>query len=299
MNYIKGMDLNLLVVLDSLLRQRSVSKAAKSLGVSQPAVSAALARLRLHLKDPLFVRSSHGIEPTRRAELLQPRLRQALAELTAAVFKPSAFVPEECEQRLRISIDDYIGQALAPELIARLEQAAPKMQIEFLLAPTLGVARELAAGDFDLAIRIAGNEGAGIYQRKIIDETFTCLARQGHPHIRKNLTLKLFTEQRHLLVSPYGGFSGFVDKALAEHGLTRRVMTVVPHFATVPWVLMQSDALVTLPTRIAEKYAAHLPVVKFSPPVAIPGFSMYLLWHERVHLDPAVKWLREQLFLLK
>ncbi len=289
-----ALDLNLLRVLDALLGERHVTRAARRVGLSQPATSHALARLRAALGDPLLVRGHGGaLVPTPRAAALQPRLRAALDAVAAALRGDAPFDPATARATFRIATGDYAEMVILPGLMARLARDAPHVDLRVIPAPDDRVA--LAAGEIDcvLAPRRAPSEAVGGYERRLFDETFTCLVRRGHPAAAQRLTLARYEALPHLLVAPRGTPGSFVDDALAALGRRRRVALTVPHFLVAPHVVAATDLIVTLASRIADVVAGPLDLVALPPPLELPGFTMSLWWHERNHHDPAQRWLRD------
>ena len=292
MENIKALDLNLLRIFDALLRTNSASQAAKLVGLSQPAISAGLSKLRWHLDDPLFVRSSKTMYPTPRAIALRSTVERIMRDIESAFLGERTFDPMFDSFSCRISVDDYIGLTMVPHWIREMSVRAPNVRMEFVFAETPAPHAALVQGDIDLAIRVTPHQGAGIFRRKLLDESFTTVVRNGHP-LAQQMSLKNFVASRHILVSPYGGLSGTVDTALSEIGLTREVVAAVPHFSTAPFTLVETDLVATMPTRLAKMFCDYLPLTMLPPPLELPGFSMFLIWHERTHHDSAHGWLRE------
>jgi DNA-binding transcriptional LysR family regulator len=292
-----GIDLNLLVILDALLAERHVTRAAQKVGLTQSATSHALARLRALLEDPLLVRGPRGtLVATPRAETLAVPLRRALESLQTALRGDAPFDPATARASFRIATSDYAEIVLLPPLIRRLAQEAPGIDLWAVPVPDLP-APVLAAGELDLCLapHAQGGFPAGIYQKRLFDEDFRCVVRKGHPAAAQRLTLARFCDLSHALVAPRGTPGSFVDDALARMGKTRRVVVRVPHFLVAPHVIASSDLVVTIPTRIAEIHAAPLGLALLPPPVEVPPFTFSMTWHERAHHDPAQRWLRDTL----
>lgn len=290
-----GVDLNLLVTLDALLTERHVTRAARRLGLTQPATSHALARLRKMFNDPLLVRGPGGVlQPTPRAEALVPTIHRAITELAAAVRAPATFDPASARRTFWLGASDFVEMVLLPTLAARLGQLAPGIDLRVLVEPDNAPAA-LARGSLDVVLSPPLPEYAsGCYQRALFDERFTCVVRRGHPAAARRLTLARFCELDHLLIAPRGMPGSFVDNALAALNRKRRVALTVPHFMVAPHVVAHTDLILTLPSRLAELFAQSLGLVILPPPLEIPGFSMHMVWHERTHYDPGHRWLREQ-----
>jgi DNA-binding transcriptional LysR family regulator len=292
-----AIDLNALVVLDALLAERHVTRAAAKVGLSQSAVSHALARLRALLGDPLLVRGPRGaLVATPRAEAIAPALRQALDGVRTAIRGEPRFDPATVRRSFRIGTGDYAELILLPRLVARLAREAPGVDLWVVPVPD-DTAAALAAGAIDLAIGVWGAPSwpAGLYQRGLFDEDFRCVVRAGHPATAQRLTLARFCELDHLLVAPRGTPGGTVDNQLAALGRTRRVAVRVPHFLIAPHVIAASDLVVTIATRLARLYAEPLGLELIAPPLDLPPFTVSMVWHERAHHDPGHRWLRERL----
>jgi DNA-binding transcriptional LysR family regulator len=290
-----AVDLNLLVVLEALLAERSVTRAARRVGLSQPAASSALNRLRAHFDDPLFVRTARGIEPTARALALAPLLCTALEAVRATLAEPTPFDPATARTLFRLSMPDSLALLLLPPALARAEREAPG--IDLLLRPlaaTLDEAdRLLLDGELDVAVTRDSTERAGAHQRLLWKERFVCVLREGHPLAKKRaLSLSDWLSLRHVLVAPRGTPGSIVDEALAAMGHSRRVALMVPQFLIAPAVVARSDLAWTAPEHVARAMQQSHGLVIKPVPIALEGFSLYLRWHDRFDRDPAHQWLR-------
>lgn len=289
-----ALDLNLVRALDVLLDERHVTRAAARLGVTQSAASHALARLREELGDPLLVRGAGGaLSHTERAARLAPVVRAALAQLAAAWREP-VFEPATSRRTFHVGSGDFAELVMLPPLMRRIAATAPKVNL-FFRAMTEGAA-ELAVGKLDAYLAPAREPSAGLYQRHLFDESFVVMMREGHPAASSKLTLEKFCALDHLLVAPRGTPGGYVDEALARLGLSRRVALSVPHFLIAPHVVASTDLVMTVAWRIAAAFRKSHSLVLREPPLALPTFPMHLVWHERTHVEPAHRWLREQIF---
>ncbi|MFO0744100.1 MAG: LysR family transcriptional regulator [Myxococcota bacterium] len=299
-----ALDMNLLVVLDALLRERHVTRAAAVLGVSQSACSHALARLRTLLGDPLLVRDRQALVLTPRADALAGPLAAALAALRGALAPPEAFAPRTAKKRFTIATADYGQLVVLPPLLARLGAEAPGIDLVVRDFGGKPVAESLASGECDLAmgppdgVRTGGKPpprptAAGIRDRRIFRDRFVCVARRGHPRIGERLDLETYIALPHAFVAPRGTPGGAVDDALAERGMQRRVALMVQHFLVAPWAVASSDLIVTIAERLAKAFAERLPLAIYEPPLALPRFAIHVMWHERTQRDPAHKWLRD------
>lgn len=289
---LESIDLNLLRVLDALLVERHVTRAAKRLGLSQPATSHALSRLRDTLGDQLLVRTPKGLALTPRATEIATPLRAALTSLEQAVAG-AGFDPATAKRTFQIATIDYGSFVLVPGLLERVQREAPGVDL-WVRAVREDPCEQLATGEADVVVgplpMIPAR--ASIHARRLYEERFVCMARKGHPRVRKGLDLATWASLPHILVAPRGAPGGVVDEVLAKHGLARRVALAVPHFLVAPHVVAGSDLVVTIGSRVAAAFVDMLPVKIFDPPVPIPGFEVKLAWHERTHNDPGQRWLR-------
>lgn len=294
--HLAGIDLNLLVVVDVLLAERNVTRAAARLGLSQSAASHALARARAVVGDPLLVRGPRGtMTPTARAVALEAPVRRALAELSTALAAAPAFDPATARRTFRLAASDYAESVLLPPLLERLLADAPGIDLWVASAgETFGEA--LAAGTVDLALApLRVDLGPGLYQRRLFDEKFVCVVRAGHPLTRQRMTLARYLAYPHVLVAPRAKPGSWIDDHLEAMGKRRRIAVAVPHFLVAPRLLGRSDLVLTLAVRVAETFARESDLAILAPPIPIPGFTMGALWHERTHHDPGHRYLREQL----
>jgi len=291
---IRNVDLNLLVALDALLAERSVSRAAVRLHLSQPAASALLARLRELFGDPLLLRSARGMLPTQRAlELLGP-VRNVLDEIDAIVQPRAAFDAASALHTFTLSASDYVEYALLPKLVDFLEHKAPGVRLAVVPLDLNTVAKQMENGEVDLCITGLQNAAAGLHRRPLYTERIVAVVRRNHPGVRDRLTLDKYCSLEHIQVSVRGsGFSARIDEALALLGRRRRERLAVPHFLLVPEIVARSDMISTLPERLARGYASRLRI--FELPLDIEAFTVGEIWHERNDRDPAQKWLRDLL----
>jgi DNA-binding transcriptional LysR family regulator len=293
---IRNIDLNLLVALDALLAERSVSRAAVRLHLSQPAASALLARLRELFGDPLLLRSARGMLPTPRAlELLGP-VRRVLDEIDAIVQPRAAFDAASAVHTFTLSTSDYVEYTLLPTLVDYLEHKAPGVRLEVRPLDLQSVAKQMEHGDVDLCITGLQNAPAGLHVRPLYKERIVSVVRRNHPGVGARLTLDKFCRLEHIQVSVRGGFTARVDEALTAVGRKRHARLAVPHYLLVPEIVARSDMISSLPERLARGYAKKLRI--FEPPLDIPGFTVGEIWHERNQRDPAQQWLRDLLLAL-
>jgi DNA-binding transcriptional LysR family regulator len=290
----KRIDFDLLPVFETLLIERSVSRAARRLHVSQPAVSRALARLRAQFDDPLFVRTPGGMEPTPRALAAAETVLPALQALRDAVAHASAFDPRTTDARLRVSMGDYECVTLLPRLFRELETRAPGIRLSVVRVPPGEAHASLAHGEVDLVVGQHRPPAKLFHAQPLFEEPFVCLVRAGHRFADRKPGLDAFCSARHILVYPAGtgNLRGFVDRALERIGRSRAVVLSLPHFLAAPHLLRESDAVLTLPASVARLYEKLLRLESFPPPLEIECYRVGMLWHQRHHADPAACWLR-------
>lgn len=293
---LRRLDLNLLVVLHTLLETASTTLAAERLHMSQPAVSRALARLRVVLDDRLMVKGARGMVPTPRAEALAAPLARLLAELDAFLDAPR-FSPDLTDRVFRIATTDYGAIAVLPGLAAILAREAPRAGID--VSPfSRDAFRRLAGGELDLVLYSDDPAPEALRSQALFAETYRSVVRRGHPILARlrdgRVGLDAFLDYPHALVSVFGGRSGAVDEALAALGRRRRIAMWLPYFATAARVAAATDLVVTLPTRAVGQLAGPHGLAAFDPPLEVQGYGYRMIWHERSHADLASAWLRRQ-----
>lgn len=288
----RDVDLNLLVALDALLQAGSVTGAAARLGLSQPAMSHRLRRLRALFGDPLLVAGRRGLVPTPRAQQLAERLRGALGELGGLVRQPERFDPATARRPFQVCSNDLGDLCVMPLVLAEVSRVAPGVAL-VTRAPWPGMLDAFERGELDLAVGGALPEGHGLVQRKVAEDDWQCLARAGHPQVRGKLTPQAWAALPHLLVSPTGAGPGVVDEVLAARGLTRRIAYRTPHFLGAPFIVARSDLVLTAPGSLVRHMARLLPLQVFAPPVPLPRGRIHMVFHGRMQADAGHRWLRE------
>jgi len=289
---VQGLDLNLLRVFDTVLRDRSVTSAARHLGLTQPAVSNALGRLRAQFEDALFVRTPTGMDATPFARELAEPVRQALALLESALAHGPGFDPATSTRAFRFYMSDLGQIEFLPPLVERSQRVAPGVRLEAVALEVEDIGDALAAGALDLAVGFLPGLGPPVRRQALFRDPYVCLVRADHPDIGKNLTRKQFLAASHALVSYKGGHR-VIEEALERAGLARRIALRVPHFTVVPMVLERTDLILTLPSRVARVYLQRGRFRSLPPPVPIPPADVAAHWHERFERDPGNRWLRE------
>ena len=289
---IRALNLNLLLVLDALCREQNVTRAAKRLGLTQSAVSNALAQLRQVLGDPLFVRARRGVVPTERALSLAGPVRQALSIVESALAAGSGFEASTSSRTFVIAASDYTEYVVLPRLLRRLEREAPGVRLEVRSWGRHEVPPALESGEVDLMLGYYGALPPGHHEQSLFQEEYVCIVRRSHPSVRRRLTLKRYLELSHVLVTQLPGGLGSVDAALARLGLARRVGARVSHFLMVPHLVAVTDMVAALSRRVAEPAAKRLNLSLFAPPLALPKSTVGQVWHERTSSDAGNSWLR-------
>lgn len=294
---VEALDLNLLRVLDAVLHERSVTAAAARLGLTQPAVSNALARLRRVFGDPLFVRTATGMDATPFARELAEPVRQALALLEAALAHGPGFDPATSRRAFRFYMSDLGQVEFLPPLIERVQRVAPGVRLEAVALDVEGIGPALAAGTLDIAVGFLPALGPPVQRRALFRDPYVCLMRADHPVARKPLTRKRFLEASHVLVSYRGGHR-VIEEALERAGVARRIALRVPHFTIVPMVLARTDLILVLPERVAKVYFRQGGFYYTSLPIPLPLADVGVHWHARFDADAGNRWLREQILTL-
>jgi DNA-binding transcriptional LysR family regulator len=289
---VQGLDLNLLRVFDTVLRDRSVTMAARHLGLTQPAVSNALARLRAQFEDALFVRTAMGMDATPFARELSEPVRQALALLESALAHGPGFDPATSTRAFRFYMSDLGQIEFLPPLVERAQRVAPGVRLEAVALEVEDISDALAAGALDLAVGFLPGLGPPVRRQPLFRDPYVCLMRADHPDIDKTLTKKKFLAASHALVSYRGGHR-VIEEALERAGLARKITLRVPHFTVVPMVLERSDLILILPRKVARVYERQGRFKFLPPPVPIPPADVAAHWHERFERDPGNRWLRE------
>lgn len=295
MKEIKGLDLNLLKALDALLDECNVTRAATRLGITQPAMSGMLTRLRDYFGDPLFVRAQRGIVPTQRALELAAPLKQVISDI-GVLIQPLHFEPSTSQLAFTLAATDYALSTIAVPFLSALKRHAPQIRIALVPVDDQQVQAQLERGDIDLALITPETAPPDLHCRTLFDEHYVCVLRAGHPVMQQGtpLTVDQFCALDHALVSYSGGsFRGVTDEALQALGKQRQVTLSVKSFLVLPDILRASDMIAILPSRLVQG-AEGLAV--FPPPLEVPGFTKIAVWHERRHRDSAHRWLRELLF---
>ncbi|MFV1852549.1 MAG: LysR family transcriptional regulator [Thalassospira sp.] len=294
---ISKLDLNLLVTLDTLLAERNVTRAARRLNLSQPAISTRLTRLRDLLDDPLLLPAQRGMIPTERALELQEPLHRALEAVRKVVAESSPLDPSTVTATVAIAASDYVQYAILMPLLELLRREAPGIRIAWRTIDVSVLEAQMIRGDVSLALTTPETAPETLRMRKIYREEYIAIARTGHPMIKGALDIETFCKLDHVMVSPEGGgFHGPADDALMAHGQTRNVALSAPGFLVVPEIIARSDMIALVPSRVAKGRKDQIQI--FDPPLPVTGFDMALIWHDRTTTHPLYRWLRDQIMSL-
>jgi DNA-binding transcriptional LysR family regulator len=288
---LKSFDLNLLVVFDAVLRERSVTKAGERLGLSQPAMSHALNRLRWLLKDQVFVRTPEGMMPTPRAEYLAEPISRALVDLQRTL-DPEEFTPEEARRRFVIAINNYAAVVLAGQLFRVCGAVAPHVNLSLLPSGNLDISDMLDRGELDLAILGRHAPVSRFSSQALTEDGYVAVMRRGHPMAHQSMDLDTFAAQQHLLISSSGDDLGFVNAELKARGLARSVAAEVP-FLSAGAILTQSNMVAVMGRQFAEEFR-RVHAIELTPlPFPSPPLTSVMVWHSRFDDHPAHRWLRD------
>jgi DNA-binding transcriptional LysR family regulator len=292
---LRTLDLNLLLVFDAIYGERSISKAALKLHLSQPTVSNALARLRERLGDPLFERQGQGMRPTPRAKKLAEPIRQALHTLERGLRDDDTFDFAHSEREFVIAVEDYGESVILPGFVRWLSEVAPRIRIHIRTDGGAPLRAELREGQVDLALDYFPVGDAGFSSTCVITETLMTLSRRDHPLLGERLSLEQYVALSHVVLRAPSNQRPMIDLALAKRGLQRRITVWVPRFISMPLIVQASDMIGTLPRRMATLYADHFRLKAYTVPLRVPQFPVYLIWHESLEPDAGHRWFRQHL----
>ena len=289
---LRDLDLNLLVVFNQLLAERRVGAVAQSLGITQPAVSNALVRLRRRLGDDLFLRTSHGMEPTPFAAQLAGPVAHALGTLHGALNQRASFDPLTSTRTFVLAMTDIGEIYFLPDLMQLLARAAPHVTVSTVRNSAANLKHEMEAGRVDLALGWLPDLRAGFFQRRLFRHRYVCMFRRGHPLDKRRITLKEFSDAEHVVVVAAGTGHNRVDTVLDEKGIRRRIRLRVPHFVAVGHILRETDLIATVPERLALRCVEPFGLAYVPHPAKLPEIAINQFWHARFHREPGNQWLR-------
>lgn len=291
--YIQRIDLNLLLVFDALFAERNVTRAAERLGLTQPAVSHALGRLRVLLGDPLFVRTPRGMAPTPAAEAVAREVCPALRNIAGALGRAEEFVPEASAREFVIGLSDYASVVLLPRLLEVLKREAPRVSLVVKNAGHARGLQQVEDGEVELVVGNFPAPPPHMEERLLFRDGFVCAARSGHPAFRRAFGLKRYLSLEHVQVSTSGEAHGYVDRVLDGVGAARKVVVTVGHFMIAPLLLRTTELVATEPRRLLAPLAEQFGLVLKPVPFPVPPFDVVQVWHSRHSADGGHSWLRK------
>lgn len=291
-------DLNLLVLFQQLMVERRVSRVADNMGLTQPAVSNALARMRRLFGDELFLRTPSGMVPTPFAEQLAEPVSYALGMIHAGLNQRTEFEPASLKCTFTIGMTDIGEIVFLPALIERLGREAPGVLLNTVRNTAVNLRDDMEAGKVDLAIGLLPQLKAGFFQRRLFRQRYVCLFRRGHELDRPRLTLADFQAAEHLVIVSADTGHGKVDELIQKSGTGRIVRLTVPHFVSVGHILQRTALVATVPERLAQTLTGPFDLTLRTPPVKLPEVPINVFWHAKVHRSPISQWLRGLVFEL-
>ena len=291
---LKKLDLNLFLVFDTIYTERNLTQAAKSLAITQPAVSNALSRLRRVFNDELFVRTSKGMLPTPVADSIAQNISAALGLLNASVLEREDFHPSSAERTYHFSMTDLAEAVVLPRLFPFFEQQAPHLALQSYYTKRHELVRHLSRGELDFAIDVPLIEDTQVSHESLIRDSYVCAMRPDHPLANEPLTLDSYLAMKHIHVSSRRKGLGQVDMALLKHHAERRIQLRVQHYRVAAEVIRGTDLVLTVPKFLASQYSLTLKPLPFD----MPELDLHLYWHRQSDSDPSHRWLRESLLTL-
>jgi DNA-binding transcriptional LysR family regulator len=287
-----GIDLNLLVVFDALMVERQVTRAGERIGLSQPATSNALARLRNLTKDELFIITSGGLQPTPVAVSLARQIQPALNQIQAALSSAQPFDPKTSDLIFNIGMSDYVELVLLPEILERIETAAPHIKIQIKSGDRQHQMALLDRGEIDLLCGLIPDRIPWHERQLLFREQFVCLCRSDRQFIGDTISLEEYVNASHLLVSVQEDMMGRVDYILSKQNLSRHIALSIPHFMVAPSILARTNLIATLPARVANEFTSNLNLKVLPCPIPLKGFAVYMRWHQSNQNNATHIWLR-------
>jgi DNA-binding transcriptional LysR family regulator len=290
---IRSLDLNLLVVFDAMLKHQNVTKAAEAIKLSQPAMSAAISRLRTLFDDPLFVRTGAGMAPTPKAQALSPSIRMVVQTIQTDILQPKSFDPSHSDRTFTLVTPDIAEVNFLPRLLSTLAEKSPHISLKTLAMPREAAANSLEAGSAEMAIGYFPDlHKAGFFQQKLISSSHVCLIQKKHPEVGEKLTLAQFAKASHAVVKPDGREHVF-EQFLQSKNIKRRVVVELSHFMSLLPIIETSNLIATVPKDLADFFVQHGEVRYVPTPMKSPIIDVHLFWHQRFHKDSAHIWLRQ------
>lgn len=287
------LDLNLLAVFDALLRERSVTRAGVSLGVTQSSISHALSRLRAFFDDPLFIKAQRGVIPTPKAEALSADITAIMESIRSDVLAQARFDPKTIKRTFSLALSDMGELVIVPALMSRIIQAAPQCTLHTLQVPPERLEATLASGEADLAIHSMAPASDILYQQLLADHGFVTIVGAKNRTVGDRLTLEQFEQMPHVAVTLSGRGRAPYDVAIDDAGIHRKILMSTPHFLFIPMLLdAHPEMIATVPRALGRTFEGYGLVRTYDLPVQLPRFPLRQYWHPRFHHDRANRWLR-------
>lgn len=289
----------MLAIFDAIEQERNITLAANRVGLSQPAMSNALARLRQIFDDPLFVRAGHKMQPTPFAERLADPIRQSCVLITHTLGMENTFRPGTSTRKFSLYMTD-IGEVVnLPVILHHLQKVAPQITVKVASILQRDLHDAMAVGEVDIALGPFPSLKAGFFEQRLYSDTFVCIARSDHPQIHNALNQKQFCRIPHVIVES-AGHEGAFEGILKRQKVARNVAATVPHFMALPIIIGNSDLIATIPLRAARAFSPLAKIKFLRAPIKLQSYDIKQHWHERFHQDPANQWMRSviaELFL--
>lgn len=295
---IRNLDLNLLKIFETIWAERNLTRAAAKLGMTQPAVSNALTRLRNALGDPLFVKTIQGMTPTPRARTLAEPIHQALGLLYAGLDANRDFDFNSTSRSFVIATEDYGEVVVLPRLMDWISKAAPGVRFEIIFKTGNELWQKISDGSIDMALVYFNNRSNELDSRRLLSDTLVSLVRQDHPSVGEQLSIESYLELRHVMLATRTSSPSIIDRVLARRGLKRKIIMQIPHFVSMPLIVHKTDFICTLPKRMAQVYADNLRLKLLKLPFETPPIPIYLVWHKSSTAECGHVWLRNALLEL-
>ena len=292
---LRSIDLNLLAVFDAIASEGNLTRAAYKLGMSQPAMSNALARLRETIDDPLFVRTAHGMESTPRARRMAEPIRHALDLMQNSLRQDSAFDYASSKRTFTVAVEDYGEAVVMPRFMEWLNRVAPGVRVRIRPESGNALLGEMKRGAIDMAMEYHRSHDDDFNVQPLMEETLVSMVRQGHPLVGDSLSLEQYASLAHVVIEPRSPRGPIVDRELKKRGLSREIALQVPHFLSMPLIVGTTDIICTLPLRMARVYAEHFRLKVLKPPIDFPSIPIYLVWNKSVDADPGHRWFRNSI----
>ncbi|WP_397474888.1 LysR family transcriptional regulator [Pusillimonas sp.] len=291
---VRHVDLNLLTVLEAMLEHQSVTRVANALGMSQPAVSAALAKLREQFNDPLFVRTGNGMKPTPRAMRLASPLQRALGIIDAEVLREPEFNPGASSRTFTVNTPDIGEMVFLPRLLGYLALHAPGVSLRSVALTPAEAEAAMEAGDVDLSVGYFPDLAKGShFQQRLFRHSFVCMVRANHPVVSgQELSLEQFLALAHAVVQASGRSQELFEREMARHRLKRRVVLRTPHFMSLPMIIAETDLIATVPRAVGLSFSKLANIKTVDLPFSVPAYELRQYWHRLYHKDAGNQWLR-------